>query len=341
MPKASFPGQSPAGKMVWLAVEGTHGQVSSIVHRFGKSCKKAQTPKAVQAMAFLPHAYGCDILRPGHTKEKQIRNEMRMDTITVAIDAAHRAGELALRQFRQPQEIRRKGPADPVTATDVAAEDMIVSTIRRAFPDHEFLGEEGHRAPTDAEYLWVIDPIDGTRNYAHGIPFFCTSIALARHGQPVLGVIYDPTLKETFHAEAGRGAYLNGQPIHVSHKTKLEDAILSLSLVPARQVGNAHVALPMLMRLQPAVESVRIMGSAALHLAYVACGRFDVGFQDSVHAWDVLAGVLLVQEAGGIVTDLMGQPVSTSSHDCIAANNASFHSAVLRIAEEVAAERKP
>jgi myo-inositol-1(or 4)-monophosphatase len=270
-----------------------------------------------------------------------MRNEMRMDEITVAIQAAQEAGALALRRFRQPQEIRRKGPADPVTQADHEAEDLIVGTIQQVFPDHEFLGEEGHHAPADAEHLWVIDPIDGTRNYAHGVPFFCTSIALARYGQPVLGVIYDPTLKETFHAELGKGAYLNGQPIHVSRTTELEDAILSLSLVPARQVGNARVALPMLARLQPAVESVRIMGSAALHLAYVACGRFDVGFQDSVHAWDVLAGVLLVQEAGGIVTDLVGQPVSTSSHDCIVANNASFHRAVLRAAQEVAAERKP
>jgi myo-inositol-1(or 4)-monophosphatase len=264
-----------------------------------------------------------------------------MDEITIAIQAAQEAGALALRRFRQPQEIRRKGPADPVTQADDEAEELIVSAIRRVFPDHEFLGEEGHRAPVDAEHLWVIDPIDGTRNYAHGVPFFCTSIALARHGRVVLGVIHDPTLKETFHAELGKGAYLNGQPIHVSRQTELEDAILSLSLVPARQVGNARVALPMLVRLQPAVETVRIMGSAALHLAYVACGRFDVGFQDSIHAWDVLAGMLLVQEAGGVATDLMGEPVSTSAHDCIVANNASFHRAVLRVAQEVAAERKP
>jgi myo-inositol-1(or 4)-monophosphatase len=264
-----------------------------------------------------------------------------MDEISIAIQAAQEAGALALRRFRQPQEIRHKGPADPVTQADQEAEELIVHTIQRVFPDHEFLGEEGHEAPADAERLWVIDPIDGTRNYAHGVPFFCTSIALARYGQPVLGVIHDPMLKETFHAEAGKGAFLNGQPIHVSRKTELEDAILSLSLVPARQVGNARMALPILVRLQPLVESVRIMGSAALHLAYTACGRFDVGFQDTVHAWDVLAGLLLVQEAGGIVTDLEGQPVSTSTHDCIVANNVSFHRAVLRAAQEVAAKRKP
>jgi myo-inositol-1(or 4)-monophosphatase len=262
-----------------------------------------------------------------------------MDEITIAIQAAQEAGALALHRFRHPQEIWRKGPADPVTQADQEAEDLIVRTIQGVFPDHEFLGEEGHRAPAEAEHLWVIDPIDGTRNYSYGIPFFCTSIALARHGQPVLGVIYNPNLKETFHAELGKGAYLNGRPIHVSRKIALEDAILSLSFVPARQVDNARVALPMLARLQPAVESVRSMGSAALHLAYVACGRFDVGFQDSVHVWDLLAGVLLVQEAGGVATDLKGQPVSTSTHDCIVANSASFHRAVLSVAQEVLAER--
>ncbi len=268
-----------------------------------------------------------------------------MDLMTIAIEAAHQAGELALSQFHQPQQVRQKGPSDPVTATDVAAEDLIVRTIREVYPNHQFLGEEGHQAPTDADYVWIIDPIDGTRNYAHGVPCFCTSIALARHGHLALGVIYDPLLKETFHAEAGKGAYLNGQRIRVSLKTRLEDAILAMSLVPAQQSGNARVAMPMLARLQPRVESVRIMGSAALHVAYVACGRFDVGFQDSIHAWDVLAGVLLVREAGGVATDLRGQPVTTSSGDCIVANNANFHSAVLRAAQEALAEtelnRKP
>ena len=270
---------------------------------------------------------------------------MNMDLSTIAIEAARQAGELALSQLHQPQQVRQKGPSDPVTATDVAAEDLIVHTIRQAFPDHQFMGEEGHQGSADADYLWIIDPIDGTRNYAHGVPFFCTSIALARHGRLALGVIYDPLQKETFYAEAGKGAYLNGQRIRVSRKTRLEDAILSMSLVPALQTGNAQVAMPMLARLQPRVESVRIMGSAALHVAYVACGRFDVGFQDSIHAWDVLAGVLLVREAGGIATDLRGQPVTTSSHDCIVANNANFHEAVLRAAQEALAgtelNRKP
>jgi myo-inositol-1(or 4)-monophosphatase len=263
-----------------------------------------------------------------------------MDTIAVAIEAAHRAGTLIGEQFRQPQQTRHKGPADPVTATDLAAEDIIVSTIRSAWPDSQFLGEEGHRAPASADNLWVVDPIDGTRNFAHEIPFFCVSIALTRHSKPILGVVYDPIRNETFHAERGQGAYLNNKRIHVSRKRELEDAILCSTLMPTRQLDVAHVALPMLVLLQPLVQSVRLMGSAALHLSYVACGRFDIAFHDSVHAWDVMAGTLLVQEAGGIVTNLMGRPLSTLSRDCVAANSPSLHSAVLRVAEQVAAHRR-
>lgn len=263
-----------------------------------------------------------------------------MDPIKVAIDAAHLAGALALRRFRTSQPMHLKGPADLVTQTDGEAEEIIVNTIRRCFPNHEFLGEEGHQAGPDAEYVWVIDPIDGTRDYARGIPFFCTSIALARHGQPVAGVIYDPIHEETFHAEAGAGAFLDGVPIRVSTRAKLEDAILSLSLVSERYRHNAHLALPMLDELQPLVESVRIMGSAALHLAYVACGRWEVGYQDSVHPWDILAGALLVQEAGGVVTDLRGEPVSLSSHDCVVACNDDFRQAALGAARRAADRRQ-
>jgi myo-inositol-1(or 4)-monophosphatase len=229
--------------------------------------------------------------------------------------------------------MRLKGPADLVTQADGEAEEIIVHTIRRAFPDHEFLGEEGHQPRPDAEYVWVIDPIDGTRDYARGIPFFCTSIALTRRGLPVAAVIYDPIHQETFHAEAGGGAFLDGSPIHVGARAELQDAVLTLSLVSERYLYNGHLALPMLDELQGQVESVRIMGSAALHLAYVACGRCDVGFQDSVHPWDILAGALLVQEAGGVATDLLGGPVGISSHDIIVASSRAFHEAVRAAAQ--------
>ena len=263
-----------------------------------------------------------------------------MEAIAVAIEAAYKAGEIILRHFRQPQEIRTKGPQDIVTQVDLDAEDIIVRTIRRAFPGHEFLGEEGHTADRDAEHLWVIDPLDGTRNYAAGIPFFCVSIALSVEGTAVLGVIYDPLRGETFSAETGQGAYLNGQKVHFVRKAGLEQAIVYAGFLPAQNAENPGLSLPMLMRLRPAIAAMRNMGSAALSLAYVACGRLDIAYHDRLSAWDLLAGALLIEEAGGIATDLNGQAISTSSRDIIAANSPALHVPVLHIAQEVLRERQ-
>ncbi|HNR96677.1 MAG TPA: inositol monophosphatase family protein [Anaerolineae bacterium] len=262
-----------------------------------------------------------------------------MDPIEVAIDAARLAGAHALRRFRTPMAKRLKGPADLVTEADSEAEELIVRSIRRAFPDHAFLGEEGHQPRPEAEYTWVIDPIDGTRNYVRGIPFFCTSLALTRRGVPVVAVIFDPVHQETFHAQQGRGAYLNGTPVRVNREAALQDGVLALSLVSERYRHNGHVALPMLGQLQPMVESVRLMGSAALHLAYLACGRCELVFQDSVHPWDILAGALLVQEAGGVATELQGTPVSISSHDIIAASNRAIHDMGRAVAQKAIVAR--
>lgn len=261
-----------------------------------------------------------------------------MDAITVAIEAAHKAGELILQHFRQPQEIRMKGPADIVTQVDHDAEDIIVRTIRQAFPDHQFLAEEGHSASCDADYLWVIDPLDGTRNYTAGIPFFCTSIALTVERRTVLGVIYDPLREETFSAEAGKGTYLNGAKVDYVKKTSMEQAIAYVGFLPARHADDAGLALPMFTRLRPAVLAIRKMGSAALSLAYVACGRFDIAYHDRLDAWDMLAGALLVEEIGGVATDFGGRPISVTSRDIIAANAPAFHAATLRIARQVLAE---
>jgi len=260
-----------------------------------------------------------------------------MNAITVAIEAAHKAGELILYHFRQPQVIRRKSPTDVVTSVDRDAEDLIVHTIRQAFPDHEFLAEEGHIARQCADYLWVIDPLDGTRNYALGIPFFCTSIALSVKGKTALGVIHDPLHGETFSAEAGKGAYLNGEKIRYARKTSMEHAIASVGFLPAWNADDPGLAVPMLMRLRPMIETARNMGAVALNLAYVACGRFDIAYQDRLSTWDMLAGALLVEEAGGVVTDFSGKPISLSSHDVIASNVPAFHASVLRVAREVLA----
>jgi len=263
-----------------------------------------------------------------------------MDAITIAMEAAHKAGELILRHFRQPQEIRMKTPTEIVTQVDHDAEDIIVRIIRQAFPDHEFLGEEGHTASQGADYLWVIDPLDGTRNYTLGIPFFCVSIALVVRGKIVLGVIYDPERGETFSAQTGKGAYLNGVKVNFTRTTSMERAIVCVGFVPAQSADNPELALPMLLRLRPAIAAVRNMGSAALSLAYVACGRLHIAYQDRLSPWDMLAGALLVEEAGGTVTDFAGRPISLSSQNIIAANSSGLHAPVLRVAQEVLTERK-
>ena len=260
-----------------------------------------------------------------------------MDAITVAQEAAHRAGDLLLRQFRQPQAIRKKGLKDLVTQADLDAENLIVGTIRQAFPEHEFLGEEGHTAREGADHVWVIDPLDGTRNYAQGIPFFCVSIALTVKGKTVLGVIFDPLHGETFAAESGSGAYVNGQGIAFAKKVRLEEAVVYAGFPPAQSHSDPGIASHILARLYPTVAVMRNMGSAALSLAYVACGRVDIAYHDRLSVWDMLAGVLLIEEAGGMATDFGGQPISMASHNLVAANTPSFHAPVLRTIQEVLA----
>jgi myo-inositol-1(or 4)-monophosphatase len=262
-----------------------------------------------------------------------------MDAMVVATQAAHRAGEFILGSFHRPHQVRNKGPQDVVTQVDLDAEEIIVGTLSEAFPDHGFLGEEGHTAAQDQAYLWVIDPLDGTRNYTVGIPFFCVSIALTINGKATLGVIYDPVRGETFTARAGQGTYLNGESIRLTPKASLEQAIVYVGFLPAANPDNPELSLPMFLQLRPSVAAMRNMGSAALSLAYVACGRIDVAFQDRLSPWDILAGALLVEEAGGAATDFCGVPLSVSSQDIIAANSSALHSAVLRIAQEMLQER--
>jgi len=263
-----------------------------------------------------------------------------MDIAAVAIKAAHQAGEVILQNFRQPQEIHFKAPTEIVTQVDRDVEDIIVRTIEQVFPDHHFLGEEKHRSDQDAEYVWVIDPLDGTRNYTRGIPFFCTSIALTRKGRPILGVIYDPLRAETFYGEMGKGMYLNGTKVQYTRKSSLEQAIVYVGFLPAQHNDDPGLALPMFMRLRPTISGMRKMGSAALSLAYVACGRIDIAYHDRLDAWDMMAGALLIEEAGGIATDFAGQPLSLSSHDIIAANTTAFHTMVLQIAQEMLTKRE-
>jgi len=264
-----------------------------------------------------------------------------MDARAIAIEAAHEAGELILQHFRQPHEVQTKGPADYVTEVDVKAEDAIVHTIRRAFPSHAFLAEEKHQPDQNAECVWVIDPLDGTRNYIRGIPFFCTSIALVEKERVVLGVIYDPLRNETFVAQAGEGLYINGKPIHLAKQTLLKNAIVYFGFLPSQHPDARHLSRPLLTRLRPRIEAVRKMGCAALSLAYVACGRLDVACHDHLAPWDMMAATLMIKEAGGIATDFEGEPITVASESIIAASSPSLHASVLDVAREVLSEPRP
>jgi myo-inositol-1(or 4)-monophosphatase len=259
-----------------------------------------------------------------------------MQAIDVAIEAAHRAGSLIRDRFGQPQQTEMKNATEIVTQVDRDAEQIIVRAIQEAFPEHDFWGEEGHVPRRDAEHVWVIDPLDGTRNYTLGIPVFCVSIALAVRGRAVLGVIYDPLRDETFSAEQGGGTYLNHVRVRPSQRQHLDEAVVCVGMVPAQSPDNPELALPMLIGLRHAIAAMRNLGSAALGLAYVACGRIDVSYQDHLNAWDMLAGAVLVTEAGGTATDFQGEPISLSSHSILAALNPGFHSRVLEIAAEAA-----
>jgi myo-inositol-1(or 4)-monophosphatase len=268
-----------------------------------------------------------------------MQKESLMQALDVAIQAAHKAGALIRAGFRQPQQVHMKAPTQIVTQVDRDAEQIIVRTIQQAFPDHGFLGEEGHAPRPDSEHVWAIDPLDGTRSYTLGIPFFCVSIALTVQGRVVLGVIYDPLGEETFHAQLGGGAFLNGARVRTRQRTRLDEAVVYVGIAPARSRNNPELAMPVLARLGPSIAAIRNLGSAALGMAYVACGRLDISYHDRLSPWDMCAAALLVQEAGGVATDFSGMPISLSSKSIIVAGSPVFHQAVLEIAQEVSRAR--
>lgn len=250
----------------------------------------------------------------------------------VAVAVALDAGAILRGRYGQPHDISLKGPLDLVTEADRAAELLIASRLRSAFPDHDLLGEEGSRSEnTGARYRWVIDPLDGTTNFAHGLPTFAVSIALEDAGQPVAGVIYDPMRNELFRAIKGGGATLNGEPIHVSGIEQLQSAILvtgfAHTLEQRRLQGLAWCGL------LERVRALRQTGSAALNLCYVAAGRLEGYWERGIQPWDVSAGALLVSEAGGQVTDREGGPFN--AHDrVVVATNGLVHQDLLAILRE-------
>lgn len=265
------------------------------------------------------------------------------DILAVALSIAHEAGAVVHQRFPRSalERVGFKGAVNPVTETDERVESLILARLRAAFPAHRFLAEEGGgaewRAPGPP--IWLVDPLDGTNNFAHGFPHVGVSLALVEDGQPVVGVVYDPLRGETFAATAGGGATLDGQPIGVSGVSRLADAFLATGFPYDRRTAadNNVERLDHFLRRS---QGVRRAGAAVLDLAYVACGRFDGFWEIRLHPWDVAAGVLLVREAGGKVTDFEGGPDCLSG-EFIVASNGRIHDGMLRVIREGAAAPRP
>ncbi len=224
--------------------------------------------------------------------------------LDVSIEAAQRAGEIIRQRFQTDKEVRFKGRADIVTDVDLAAERVILDLVREEFPQFSILSEESSPVETGSPFTWVVDPIDGTRNFAEGIPHFCVVVALARGSETVMGVTYDPIKDETFTAQVGRGAFLNGERIAVSERQEIPDCVISFDL--GYYDEKAATALDMIRSLWPGFQTMRLLGSSALGMAYAAAGRVDLYFHHSLSPWDSAAGLLLAREAGGNVVDRQG-----------------------------------
>ena len=224
-----------------------------------------------------------------------------MEVIDQAVRAA---GKIIQDGWNADKQITFKGRADIVTDIDVAAEKAVLEILTGEFPDFGILAEESPPVDSESPYKWVVDPLDGTRNYAHGIPHFCSIIALAKDNEIVAGVIYDPVREEMFSTAVGQGAHMNGEPISVSESTELSRSLLSFDLGYVDE--KAGLALDMVRSLWPGMYSIRMMGTAGLGLAYAASGRVDLFFHHSLSPWDLATGLLLLREAGGDVVDRQG-----------------------------------
>ena len=255
------------------------------------------------------------------------------DALAVATEAARRAGDILRRQQHAEKVAWDKSAGHVVTETDYLVEEALVGYLRQEYPEWGIQAEESLQERPDTEYTWILDPLDGSRNFSLGIPHFCTSLALARRGEVLLGLIYDPVREETFSALKGQGATLNGRPISVSPRATLVESVLGFDM--GYDGVRARRALRLILELWPGMQSIRVMGSAALGIAYAACGRIDLYFHHHLYPWDLAAGILLVSEARGVVTDREGNPISVESQGLIA-SNASLHAEFLAKSQALA-----
>ena len=253
------------------------------------------------------------------------------DYLKICETAATAAGK-KLAEMLGHVKVRLKAPADLVTEADVAAQKIVVETVLQAFPDHGFLGEEQledlpEQVTQSTGYRWIIDPLDGTTNYVHGVPHFAVSIGLEHDGQLLVGTIYNPMTGEMFSAEHGKGATLNGQRITTSGVRELSGSLGAVGLPPGVQETDPDVKA--FFNAVPLCQGLRRTGSAALNLAYIAAGRYDAGWSFSTHPWDIAAGILLISEAGGIVSGPDGSELDVNRGTFAVAATRELHEEVL------------
>ena len=258
--------------------------------------------------------------------------------LEVAIETAHEAGAILRAEFARPKKISYKGEVDIVTESDRRSEALIVSRLRERFPEHGIVAEEGGgRAAASAKYCWHVDPLDGTTNFAHGYPCFAVSIGLLGDGEPVVGAVFNPASDELFTAARGEGAYLNGNVIHVSPIEKLAYSLVATGFPTHQRKNSANIAYYWEFTLRS--HGVRRDGSAALDLCSVACGRFDGFWEFGLNSWDTAAGILVIREAGGTVTDLAGGPYRVGGGS-ILASNGHIHEEMREVAAMIAKREK-
>jgi myo-inositol-1(or 4)-monophosphatase len=262
---------------------------------------------------------------------------LRSALLNVMLQAARKAARSLKRDFGEVErlQVSLKGPGNFVSAADRRAEEILYEELTKARPGYGFLGEEGgRRAGTDATNTWIVDPLDGTTNFLHGIPQFAISIALERDGTIVAGLVYNPANDELYTAERGKGAFLNDRRLRVAARQRLEDAVVACGL-PHRGRGGLEGFRKEFAPVQEKVAGLRRFGAAALDLAWVAAGRIDGFWERNLSPWDMAAGTVLVREAGGYVSDLDGgDAMFAKGH--IAAGNEAMHGALLRVLQQAA-----
>ena len=254
----------------------------------------------------------------------------------VAREATLKAGEILMDRFHKVKEVSFKGRGNIVTNVDVEVEHEVLALLAAEFPDAALLGEESANVRADEGLVWIVDPLDGTRNYASGIPIFSTVVGLALNGEVLVGVNYDPNRNDMFEAERGKGAFLNGTRINVSEATAIADGILGMDL--SYNNDGAINGMDVIHEIWPDMQTARIIGSAAMGISYAAAGLTDLYFHHQLESWDQVAGLLLVEEAGGIVTDRTGKRAGLYS-DGLVASNKTLHAEFMRRTTDMAWRR--